>query len=178
MKNILFILALFFSVSTLYSQSKQEAIAFLKLQTFEWSCPNSKYPVGSSTPRLNISLEENGDLSYLYFQVKRDEDIMTSGWFVTKIYLSKIQRFSITNESSDCRKLLIHTEVNGIETSLIDNNGITTMSSIKMKEFYEQMGWKNDNILLYGNKERNDRMIKALTFLAKEYGAVINKSNF
>jgi hypothetical protein len=163
----------------MYSQSKQEAIDFLNSKAFEWSPPDWKYPLNSSTRRLNISLQENGDLSYLYFKVKRDEDSFTSGWWFAKIFLSKIQRFSITNQSSGCRNLLIHTEENGIETYATDNKGNITISAIKMKnEFYKKLGWENDNILLYGDESRNDRMIKALTFLAQEYGAVITKSNF
>ncbi|MDA9575896.1 hypothetical protein N9R87_02025 [Flavobacteriaceae bacterium] len=178
MKKLFLTIALLFFVTNIYSQSKQEAIDFLKNQSFEWSCPSLRYPEGSITRRLDISLVENGDSSYLFFEIKRDEDIMTTGWIKTKIYLSEIIRFSVTNESSDCRKILIHTNVNGIESYLTNNKGSITMFPSKMREFYEQRGWNNDNIVLHGDKSRNDRIIKALTFLAKEYGAEISKSNF
>ena len=178
MKKIFFLTFTFFFSNIIYSQSKEEAIDFLKDQSFEWSCPSLRYPEGSSTRRLNISLVDEGNSSYLLFKVKRDEDIMTTGWINTKIYLSKIIRFSVTNESSDCRKILIHTKANGIESYMTNNNGIVTMSSNKMIEFYTRFGWNNDNITLFGDKLRNDRVIKALSFLANEYGASIRKSNF
>jgi hypothetical protein len=162
------------------AQIKQEAIDFLNSKALEWSPPDWKYAHNTSTRRLNISLEENGDLSYLYFKVKRDEGpFYPGGWFFTKVYLSEIQRFSIKSYNDGDRRLNIHTKKDGIETYATDNNFDITASVTKMSSLYSNYGgWSDDNIYLSGDESRNNRMIKALTFLAQEYGAVITKSNF
>ena len=67
----------------------------------------------------------------------------------------------------------------GIESITTENDKLTVIHGKEITDkFYNLRGWEFDGIFIEGDISQNDRMIKALEFLATNNGAKLQKSNF
>jgi len=69
----------------------------------------------------------------------------------------------------------------GIESYGTSRNGRVNISKAKFNEFYGQFGWINEDIRILNNytfNERNDRILKAIKYMAVQNGAKLKETYF
>ena len=176
MKKLLLVL-LFVPLAS-FGQSMSEALSFLKTNISDWACESVAH--GTLIPRLTFSY--NYDSSKLIIKMKMPEYSGDSpqGYSISEIELSEILRIDTSN-SKECAAIKIITRPMGIESYGTSRNGRVNISKAKFNEFYGQFGWINEDIRILNNytfNERNDRILKAIKYMAVQNGAKLKETYF
>ena len=180
MKKLLFLLFLIPLIGS--SQSTFDAMQFLKSKVFDWAC--EPYAFGTSTQRIQFDLKQNAknDL-FLEFKVKLPEysGEGPKGFYYCIIELSKITRVEAMDPANKCASIKIYTKPYGSQIYMTDSRGQTIKTINEGNDLLKSLGWIISEIKIktdYKYDEYSKRIINTIEFLAKENGAVLEKSKF
>ena len=169
---LLLLLAPIFS----FGQTFNDALRFLKLNEPEWAC--ERFAEGTFKKRLEISKNENN--SKLFFKI-RDPSYsgMDDMYTFIEIDLSKVIMIESQNTSKECAGIRIITEPYGLAGRSETVKGRTVIESYN--KHYLTNGWSSDEIRIKNDnsfKEKSERIIKAIKFMALQNGAQLEESHF
>ncbi len=165
-----------FIFNALQSQTTTEALEFLKINASSWAC--NTFVQGTLTRRLEISLSKNETV--LVLKVNQPSVNGREGYLLCQIHLASITEIYLDG-NSDCQSVVIKTKPKGIQMEAICSDGEIFLNKVYWDDFFNKVGWMDDNIRILkkaNNSNGGQRIINALTFLAKKNGATITESHF
>lgn len=176
MKRILF-LFICFSFCCLKAQTTEEAIQFLKVNSYTWACEQIAY--GTLQERLEISLEDNNKT--LFIKEKMPDYVgRPGGYAIIRINLSFVSQVDFTS-GSNCSGINIQTKANGIEMNWYSNDGEIIKNNEYWQGYFSKKGWVVDSIrvkALSDSGKGPSRIVNAIKFLAERNGAELTNSSF
>jgi len=156
--------------------TEKEALDFIRKYSNEWGC--EKYAKGTTEIRLQFNIE-NGKLIIWEFL----PSFHPCEYGKIEIILAEIEMIEFEGDV-DCYPISLKYSNSGISSSFAKiraTQKISELSGLQIYEMNEKLGYRYESIRLKmdpNQKERAERLINAIKFLAESYGAKIKKSGF
>jgi hypothetical protein len=156
--------------------TEKEALDFLQKYSNEWGC--EKYAKGTTEIRLQFNIENGKLIIWEFFP-----SFHPCEYGKIEIILSEIEMIEFEGDA-DCYPIYLKYSRSGLSSVLSKiraTQELHEMSELQIYEMNAKFGYDFEGIKLKkdpNQKERADRLIKAITFLAESYGAKIKKSGF
>ena len=156
--------------------TEKEALDFIQKYSNEWGC--EKYAKGTTEIRLQFNIE-NGKLIIWEFL----PSFHPCEYGKIEIILAEIEMIEFEGDV-DCYPISLKYSNSGLSSSFAKiraTQKISELSGLQIYEMNEKLGYRYESIRLKmdpNQKERAERLINAIKFLAESYGAKIKKSGF
>lgn len=156
--------------------TEKEALDFLRKYSNEWGC--EMYAKGTTEIRLQFNIENGKLIIWEFFP-----SFHPCEYGKIEIILAEIEMIEFEGDV-DCYPISLKYSNSGLSSSFSKiraNPKIYELSGLQIYEMNEKLGYRYESIRLKmdpNQKERAERLINAIKFLAESYGAKIKKSGF
>jgi hypothetical protein len=155
--------------------TEKEALDFLRKYCNEWGC--EKYAKGTTEIRLQFNIEDGKLIIWEFLPSFHPYE-----YGKIEIILAEIEMIEFEGDV-DCYPISLKYSNSGVSSAfkIRATQEIYEMSELEIYEMNEKLGYRYESIKLKmdpNQKERAERLINAIKFLAESYGAKIKKTGF